>query len=46
MKKLVGFIFVIFFFGFWELAATQHWLDTQFIPTFSTVIEEMREMLA
>ncbi len=45
MKKFVGFIFVILFFGFWELAAKQNWIDTQFIPAFSTVIKEMGEMI-
>lgn len=45
MKKIVGFIFVILFFGFWELAAKQSWIDTQFIPAFSTVIKEMAEMI-
>jgi NitT/TauT family transport system permease protein len=45
MKKFVGFIFVILFFGFWELAANQNWVDTQFIPAFSVVIKEMAEMI-
>ncbi|WP_024834494.1 ABC transporter permease [Ruminiclostridium josui] len=45
MKKFVGFIFVILFFGFWELAASQNWIDTQFVPAFSTVIKEMAKMI-
>lgn len=45
MKKIVGFIFVVIFFGVWELAAKQNWIDTQFIPGFSTVIKEMAEMI-
>jgi NitT/TauT family transport system permease protein len=44
MRKFVGFAFVILFFGFWELAARQNWIDTQFIPAFSAVIQEMAEM--
>ncbi|MDR3295200.1 MAG: ABC transporter permease [Clostridiales Family XIII bacterium] len=45
MKKLVGFILVVCFFGIWELAADQNWIDTQFIPAFSTVVKEMAEMI-
>lgn len=45
MKRFVGFIFIIAFFGFWELAASQHWIDTQFIPAFSTVIKEIWNMI-
>jgi NitT/TauT family transport system permease protein len=45
MKKAVGFIFVIVFLGFWEIAARNSWIDTQFVPAFSNVIREMVLMI-
>lgn len=45
MKKFTGFLFIPLFFGFWELAARSNWVDTQFVPAFSTVVSEMGELI-
>lgn len=38
-------IVLIAFFAFWEFAASRELIDTQFVPAFSTVIRESRELL-
>jgi NitT/TauT family transport system permease protein len=45
MRKFVGFVFVLLFFGFWEFAASRNLIDTQFVPAFSTVLKAIAEML-
>jgi NitT/TauT family transport system permease protein len=45
LKKLAGFLCIPLFFGFWELAARNHWVDTQFVPAFSAVVREMGALI-
>jgi NitT/TauT family transport system permease protein len=45
LKKITGFLFIALFFGFWEFAARQNLIDTQFIPPFSAVVKEMGELI-
>jgi NitT/TauT family transport system permease protein len=45
LKKITGFLFIALFFGFWEFAARQNLIDTQFVPAFSKVAEEIGELI-
>ncbi|MBN7773345.1 ABC transporter permease [Clostridium aminobutyricum] len=44
-KRLFTLYAIIAFFILWEVAAQQQWIDTQFIPAFSTVMAKGWELL-
>lgn len=44
-KKLVNVYGIIGFFILWESAARLNWIDVQFVPAFSTVLQEGFKMI-